>query len=57
MQNLQPGQYFVCVSAVSGLGNEQLAMEHYNTEKKTTVRGVMCFYVMEDGTVAMSVFE
>ena len=57
MQNLQPGQYFVRVSAVSGLGNEQLAMEHYNTEKKTTVRGVMCFYVMEDGTVAMSVFE
>ncbi|MCR4691975.1 MAG: CotH kinase family protein [Lachnospiraceae bacterium] len=52
---LSPGQYFVKVTAKSGEKAQQ-AYEFYNTEKKTTVRGVMCFYVLEDGSTSASLF-
>ncbi len=56
---LAPGQYFVRVYAKSdnGTGLKQEAFEYYNTEKKTTVHGVLCFYVKEDGTVVKSTFQ
>ncbi|SFG26109.1 CotH kinase family protein [Oribacterium sp. WCC10] len=56
---LSPGQYFVKVTAKSdnGTGLTQEAYEFYNTEKKTTVRGVLCFYIREDGTVEKSIMN
>ncbi|MCR5419401.1 MAG: CotH kinase family protein [Lachnospiraceae bacterium] len=51
---LPPGQYFVKVSADAADGMRQEAYEYYNTEKKTCIHGVMCFYVLEDGTVIKS---
>ena len=55
--DLKPGQYFLRVRAVSPDGVAQEAYEFYNTELKTRVHGVMCFYVFEDGTVKQSVYE
>ena len=54
---MSPGQYFVRISAVSKDGISQGAYEFYNTELKTTVNGVLCFYVFEDGTIVPSTFE
>ncbi len=51
INELPAGQYFVRVSAVSDSGLKQQAYQYYNTEKKTTVRGVQCFYITDDGTV------
>ncbi len=53
---LEPGQYFVKVTAKSDLGTCQEAFEFYNTEKKTTVHGVMCFYIRKDGTIVKDAF-
>ncbi len=50
---LPAGQYFVRVTANAESGRSQEAYEHYSTEKKTTVHGVLCFYVLPDGTVAV----
>lgn len=44
---LPPGEYFLRVTAKSESGHTQEAYEFYNTEKKSTVRGVLCFYVKE----------
>lgn len=46
---LKAGQYFVKVTAKTAAGKEQGAKEFYNTEKKTTVNGCLCFYVDGDG--------
>ena len=54
---LQPGQYFVRVRANSESGYSQEAYEIFSTEKKSTVRGVLCFYVLDDGSIIQSVFE
>ncbi len=54
---LIPGQYFVRVTAESLEGLTQGAYEYYNTEKETVQRGVMCFYVFEDGAVHRAVFQ
>ena len=48
---LKPGQYFLRVQAQTENGYVQCAFENYYTEKKTTARGVYCFYVLEDGSV------
>ncbi len=55
---LNTGQYFVRVRAKADNDTEQIqeAYEYYNTEKGSTVHGVMCFYVNDDGTVTESVF-
>lgn len=42
---LPPGQYFLRVTAKADSGFTQQAFESYNTEKKTVVNGVLCFYV------------
>jgi spore coat protein H len=44
---LAPGQYFLRITAKSEQGYTQEAYEVYNTEKKTTVHGVLCFYIQE----------
>ena len=48
---LEPGQYFLRVTARTEAGVEQEAFERYNTERKSVVHGVLCFYVFADGTV------
>ncbi len=57
MDKLSEGQYFVRVRAVSSSGLTQEAYEFYNTEIKTRVNGVLCFYVLGDGTVETQIFE
>ena len=42
---LPPGQYFLRVTAKTDNGFTQEAFERYNTEKKTLVHGVLCFYI------------
>lgn len=54
---LKPGQYFVRVRANRPGGLYQEAYEFYNTEKKSMVHGVLCFYVLQDGSVVASTFE
>ncbi len=46
---LSEGQYFLRVRAKSEQGYSQEAYEYYNTEKKSVVPGVLCFYVAEGG--------
>ncbi len=50
MGHLPQGQYFVQVTARSG-NKSQEAYENYYTEKDTVARGILCFYVLEDGSV------
>ena len=57
MGNLPAGQYFVSVQAVSAGGKTQEAYEYYNTEQNTKVHGVLCFYVLKDGTVVQPLYE
>ncbi|WP_031548682.1 CotH kinase family protein [Oribacterium sp. FC2011] len=53
INSLEPGQYFLKVVAKSdnSYGLEQEAYEYYNTETKKTIHGVMCFYVMDNGSI------
>ncbi len=44
---LPAGQYFLRVKARAESGYTQEAYEFYNTEKKSVVRGVLCFYIRE----------
>lgn len=55
--DLEPGQYFVKIYAVSEDGHKMGAVEYYNSEKKTKVNHTLCFYVFEDGSVAESRFN
>ena len=57
IDRLPAGQYFLKVTAVSENGMGQIAYETYSTEVKTTVYGVLCFYVMQDGSVHASYFD
>lgn len=54
--SLGPGQYFVRVTAENTAGSAQQAFEFYNSENNSTIYGVLCFYVFEDGTVSASRF-
>lgn len=54
---LPAGQYFLSVTAQTGDGKSQIAYETYSTELKTTVHGVLCFYVLPDGSVHASYFN
>lgn len=56
VDSLAPGQYFVRVRADSGSGYSQDAYEYYRTEQGTTVYSVQCFYVLEDGSIAVSYY-
>ncbi|MBP3508243.1 CotH kinase family protein [Oscillibacter sp.] len=54
---LPAGQYFLSVTAQTADGKSQIAYETYSTEVKTTVYGVLCFYVLPDGSVHASYFN
>ena len=54
---LPTGQYFLSVTAQTADGKSQIAYETYSTELKTTVHGVLCFYVLPDGSVHASYFN
>lgn len=54
MSMLPQGEYFLWVRSGDGNGDWQDAYEFYWTEQDTTVYSTMCFYVLEDGTVAVS---
>lgn len=54
---LSKGQYFVRITSVSENGIQQKATNYYNSETKSRIYGVMCFYLLEDGTVVESVFD
>ncbi len=51
---LPAGQYFLYVSADDGNGYSQEASQYYITETDQTVFGTLCFYVLEDGTLAVN---
>lgn len=57
MDSLPPGQYFLRVTATAADGGSQIAYEFYPTEVDTTIYGVLCFYVMQDGQVHASYFD
>jgi len=50
-ENLAPGQYFYRVTAVNGDGETQTAMEIYSGADDREHFGILCFYVMPDGTI------
>lgn len=52
MEELPEGQYFVRIRAAGSSGLIQDAYEYYRTEWGTTSYSTLCFYVMDDGTVA-----
>lgn len=54
---LPAGQYFLSVTAQTPGRKSQIAYETYSTEAKTTVYGVLCFYVLPDGSVHASYFN
>lgn len=49
--SLPAGQYFLRIQAETASGEIQDAYEYYYTEQGTTIYGVQCFYVMEDGSI------
>lgn len=51
------GAYFLRVTAYSPSGTRTPAIENYYTEKKTTVYGVLYFYVTSDGKAVASYVE
>ena len=57
VDQLPAGQYFLSVTAQTADGKSQIAYETYSTEVKTTVYGVLCFYVLPDGSVHASYFN
>lgn len=57
IDQLPAGQYFLSVTAQTAGGKSQIAYETYSTEVQTTVHGVLCFYVLPDGSVHASYFN
>ena len=57
IDGLPVGQYFLRVTANTADGQSQIAYETYSTELKTTLYGVLCFYVLQDGSVHASYFD
>lgn len=51
------GQYFIRVRAENQEEQTQDACAYYRTENGTVVYGTQCFYVLEDGSIAVSVYE
>lgn len=54
---LEPGQYFVRIRAVNESGYGQYAFDYYVTEDSMKQYGVLCFYVMPDGSIEEDVYE
>ena len=55
MDTLEPGQYFVRVTATNEAGYSQCAFDRYEAEDETAY-GVMCFWVTEDGKIARDTY-
>lgn len=52
----EPGQYFVRVRATNTSGYTQDAFDYYVTDDGKNY-GMLCFYVMEDGSVEVDIYE
>ncbi|MEG2596368.1 MAG: spore coat protein CotH, partial [Ruthenibacterium sp.] len=57
MPKLESGQYFIHVAAKNAEGKQQDAFDYYVTEDNNKIFGVRCFYVLEDGTVEIPIYE
>ncbi len=55
--SLEPGQYFVRVTAVNESGKKQYAFDYYMADGIYKKYGIVCFYVMPDGTIERDVYE
>ena len=51
------GEYFVRVTAITADGHEMPANGYYQTEKKVKINGVQLFYILDDGSLAVSHFD
>lgn len=56
-ETLPAGQYFVRVKATNESGYEQYAFDYYVTSESIKKYGVLCFYVLEDGTIVEDTYE
>ena len=54
---LEPGQYFVRVTAKNESGYEQTAFDYYSAGGSRHIYGVKCFFVLEDGSIWEDVYE
>lgn len=54
---LPAGKYFLRVRSGTPQGAFQDAYEYYIAESGSIVSGTLCFYVLEDGTIAVSEYE
>lgn len=57
VEELLPGQYFIRVRAEAASGFHQDAYEYYYTEQGTTIYSTQCFYIHEDGSAELSLYE
>lgn len=56
-ETLPAGQYFVRVKATNESGYEQYAFDYYVTSESIKKYGILCFYVLEDGTIVEDTYE
>ena len=56
-ETLPAGQYFVRVKATNESGYEQYAFDYYVTSESIKKYGVLCFYVLEAGTIVEDTYE
>lgn len=54
---LEPGQYFVRVTAKNESGYEQTAFDYYSAGGSRHIYGVKCFFVLEDGSIWEDIYE
>ncbi len=54
---LEPGQYFIRVTAKNESGKEQTAFDYYVTTESQKKYGVFCFYVLQDGSIGVEIYE
>lgn len=57
VDNLPAGQYFVRIRAKTDSGYTQDSYEYYRTERGTTIYSTQCFYVQQDGSVELSLYN
>ena len=56
-ETLPAGQYFVRVKATNESGYEPYAFDYYVTSESIKKYGVLCFYVLENGTIVEDTYE
>lgn len=50
-KDLAPGQYFIKAVAENDEGKKTTAFDYYTLEDSTKMYGIVCFYVMNDGSI------